>query len=133
MYGPSEKPDVMQNSRFWQSLDQMVSASRLIVDRPEGSPHPRHPLLIYPMDYGYLAGTHSADGDGIDIWIGSLPDRQVTAIICTVDLDQQDAELKLLLGCTSQEAQAALDVHNTGSQTGMLIERPLAEGATNHD
>lgn len=115
----------MQSGRFWQSLDQMVSTSKLIVDRPEGSPHPRHPSLVYPLDYGYLAGTQSTDGDGIDVWLGSLPDQQVTAIICTVDLDQQDAELKLLLGCTVEEAQTALNVHNTGSQTGILIERPM--------
>jgi inorganic pyrophosphatase len=133
VFGTSEKLNVGENSRFWQSLDHMVAASRLIVDRPEGSPHPRHPSFVYPLNYGCLEGTHSTDGDGIDVWIGSLPDRRLTAIICTVDLDQQDAELKLLLGCTSQEAQTALNVHNTGNQAGMLIERPSAGGAAIHD
>jgi inorganic pyrophosphatase len=129
----SEKPNLIDNGRFWQSLDQMIATGKLIVDRPEGSPHPRHPSFVYPLNYGYLEGTRSSDGDGIDVWIGSLPHRRVTAIICTVDLDQQDAELKLLLGCTSEEAHTALDVHNTGSQTGMLIERPCAEGTAIHD
>jgi inorganic pyrophosphatase len=129
----SKKPNTMENSRFWQGLDQMVATGRLIVDRPKGFPHPRHPSFVYPLNYGYLEGTRSADGDGIDVWIGSLPDRQVTAIICTVDLDQKDAELKLLLGCTSQEAQMALNAHNAGSQTGMLIRRPYAGGPAIHD
>lgn len=124
---------MIQDGRFWQSLDHMASTSKLIVDRPKGSPHPRHPYLVYPLDYGFLAGTRSSDGDGIDVWIGRLPDRQVTAVICTVDLDQQDAELKLLLGCTVQEAQTALNVHNMGTQTGMLIERPRAEGIASHE
>jgi inorganic pyrophosphatase len=129
----SEKPSLIDKDRFWQHLDQMIATGRLIVDRPAGSPHPRHPSFVYPLNYGYLEGTRSSDGDGIDVWIGSLPHRRVTAIICTVDLDQQDAELKLLLGCTSEEAHTALGVHNTGSQTGMLIERPYAEGTAFHD
>ncbi len=129
----SEEPSVTENRRFWQSLDHMVATGRLIVDRPEGSPHPRYPSFVYPLNYGYLERTRSADGDGIDVWIGSLPDRRLTAIICTVDLDQQDTELKLLLGCTLQEAQTALCVHNTGSQAGMLVERPTAGGTATHD
>jgi inorganic pyrophosphatase len=129
----SEKPNLIDNGRFWQSLDQMIATGKLIVDRPEGSPHPRHPSFVYPLNYGYLEGTRSSDGDGIDVWIGSLPHRRVTAIICTVDLDQQDAELKLLLGCTSEEAHTALDIHNTGSQAGILIERTYAEGIDTHD
>jgi inorganic pyrophosphatase len=129
----SEKPNVTENGRFWQSLDQMIATGKLIVDRPAGSPHPRYPSFVYPLNYGYLEGTHASDRDGIDVWIGSLPHRRVTAIICTVDLDQQDAEIKLLLGCTSEEAHTVLDVHNKGSQTGMLIERPYAEGTVIHD
>lgn len=113
----------MTDSTFWQSLEQMVEASDLMVDRPRGTAHPRYPSLIYPLDYGYLVGTSASDGDGIDVWVGSLPDRTVTGIICTVDLDQHDVEIKLLLGCTGQESQEALATHNTGSQAGMLIER----------
>jgi inorganic pyrophosphatase len=133
VFRTSEKPNVMENSRFWQGLDQVVTTSRPIVDRPKGASHPRHPSFVYPLNYGYLEGTRSADGDGIDVWFGSLPDRRVTAIICTVDLDKRDAELKLLLGCTSQEAQTALTVHNRGSQTGIQIERPLTGGTEFHD
>jgi inorganic pyrophosphatase len=117
---------VRTDSNFWQSVDQLVDASNLIVDRPKGTAHPRHPSLVYPLDYGYLDGTRSANGDGIDVWIGSLPGRGVTGIICTVDLDQRDTEIKLLLGCTAQEAREALAVHNTGHQCGMLIERANA-------
>jgi inorganic pyrophosphatase len=129
----SEKPNSIDNGRFWQSLDQMIATGKLIVDRPVGSPHPRYSSLVYPLNYGYLEGTRSSDGDGIDVWIGSLQHRQVTAVICTVDLDQQDAEIKLLLGCTSEEAHTALDIHNTGSQAGILIERTYAEGIDTHD
>jgi inorganic pyrophosphatase len=109
---------------FWQKLDEMVITCTLTIDRPKGSAHPRYPNFLYPLDYGYLAGTRSGDGDGIDVWIGSLPERRVTAIICAVDLLKRDSEMKLLLGCAPQEAQQLLAIHNTGTQSAILIERP---------
>ena len=80
------------------------------------------------MDYGYLQGTLAPDGDGIDVWIGSLgpvpsATPTVTGIIVTVDLDKRDAEFKLLLNCTRKEAQTALAAHNRGMQAGILVER----------
>ena len=119
----------MTDSDFWHKLDQLVTSSRLIVDRPQGSPHPRYPALLYPLDYGYLEGTCSSDGGGIDVWIGSLRQRTVTGIICTVDLHNRDSELKLLLGCTPWEASQALGMHNSNSQAGILIERIGSENA----
>jgi inorganic pyrophosphatase len=123
----------MAGSEFWLALDRLVATSNLIVDRPKGSPHPRYPSFRYPMDYGYLQGTRSPDGDGIDAWIGSLVDASVTGIIVTVDLDKRDAEFKLLLGCTAEEAQIALDMHNRGSQAGKLVERRDTGESTIHD
>ena len=114
----------MSADSFWEALDRLAANSRLVIDRPQGSAHPRYPDLIYPYDYGYLEGTHAMDGGGIDAWVGSLGERQVTAVICTVDLGKRDAEIKLLLGCTPSEAQAILQVHNgPGGQAGLLIER----------
>jgi inorganic pyrophosphatase len=115
---------VMENSTFWQELDRLVAGCDLVIDRPRGTPHPRYPALIYPLDYGYLDGTRSGDGDGIDVWIGSLPERRVTAVVCTVDVDKRDAEIKILLGCTPQEVQQVLAAHNSGAQAGLLVERP---------
>jgi len=40
-------------------------------------------------------------------------------------LHKQDAELKILLGCTASEAQAILAIHNHGSQAGLLVLRVL--------
>jgi len=76
----------MANRDFWLKLDQLLSEYCLVIDRPAGSRHPRFPSVPYPLDYGYLEGTRAGDGDGIDVWIGSLPDKTVTAIVCTVDL-----------------------------------------------
>ena len=71
---------------FWEALDALVGGAEIVVDRPRGSHHPDFPEFVYELDYGYLKGTTSADGEGIDVWIGSDPRRQVTGALCTGDL-----------------------------------------------
>jgi inorganic pyrophosphatase len=109
---------------FWRGLDQLVATCELILDRPKGSAHPRFPAFRYPFDYGFLHGTRSRDGGGLDVWVGGLPGRPVTGIICSVDTAQRDVEIKLLLGCTHQEARIILETHNRGAQAAILVERP---------
>lgn len=117
----------MPTSNFWQALDSLVSTSKIVIDRPRGTAHPRYPDFIYPLDYGYLQATTAPDGSGIDVWIGSLPSQKVTALIVSVDLYKHDSEMKILLGCTAQEQQTLLAVHDQSSwgglQSAILIER----------
>lgn len=113
----------MTGSNYWQHMDQLVQDCEIVIDRPRGTTHPRYPDFVYPYDYGYLKGTQAVDGGGIDVWVGSLPGRRVTGLICTVDLTKHDAEIKILIGCTPEEAQAILKTHNEGPQAGILIQR----------
>ncbi len=109
--------------QFWSALDELAGRSEVVIDRPKGSAHPRYPDMIYRLDYGYLAGTSSMDG-GIDVWVGSLPDRAVNAVVCTVDLLKGDSEIKLLLGCTEEEMNIVHEVHNESEyMKGILIRR----------
>ncbi|MBC1223131.1 inorganic pyrophosphatase [Nostoc sp. UCD121] len=108
---------------FWFKLDQLVAASQIKIDRQKWTSHPRYSSFIYPFDYGYLQDTQSGDGNDIDVWIGSLSSQTVTAVICSVDLEKRDTEIKILLGCTSEESQTILDIHNTGSQSAILLVR----------
>ncbi len=110
-------------NRFWDLADALVAAHDVVIDRPAGSVHPRLSHVIYPLDYGYLAGTGALDGAGVDIWRGSLVDERVTAVIATVDLVKRDAEVKLLIGCTPAEAALALSTHRQGLQGGVLLWR----------
>lgn len=112
---------------FWRALDMLVDTSVPMIDRPKGSAHPRYPDFLYPLDYGYLEGTTSADAAGIDVWIGSLPEKRLTALLCTVDLHKRESEIKLLLSCTPQEMQNLLAIHNKGTQPAILLERPEKE------
>ena len=110
---------------FWQALETLAHTSRVVIDRPRGTAHPRYPHQIYPLDYGYLEGTASMDGDGIDVWRGSATDSAIEAIVCTVDLIKRDSEIKLLVGCTEEEKRLVLEWHNNSPyMKGILIRRP---------
>lgn len=39
------------------------------IDRPIGSPHPRHPDMIYPVNYGYVEGVMADDGAWQDVYV----------------------------------------------------------------
>ena len=115
----------MYDLDFWGALEELVRRFPPVVDRPKGSAHPRYPSIRYPLDYGYLNGSTSTDGEGVDVWLGSAPNLGLTAVICTVDLGKGDSELKLLLGCTREEEQTVLAFHNQNQFVrGMLISRP---------
>ena len=101
------------NEDFLKALDELVSNSEIVIDRPRGSAHPRFPNFIYKVDYGYLKDTASMDGGGIDVWVGS-GDKKVDAIMCIVDLMKRDSEIKILVGCTEEEK---LEVYNTHNET----------------
>lgn len=113
------------STEFWDYLNQLIATHPWVIDRPKGSAHPRYPELIYPMDYGYLQGTSTLDGGGIDLWVGSLPNQQISGIAITVDLDKHDAEIKLLIACTAHETQTILNFLNGAAMRAILIQ-PIA-------
>lgn len=39
------------------------------MDRPLGSRHPKHPDMIYPVNYGYVEGVMAPDGDWQDAYV----------------------------------------------------------------
>lgn len=108
---------------FWEYLDQLIAQSEIIIDRPRGSTHPEIHELVYPLDYGYLDQTHTADGGGIDLWLGSQPKRQLDSVALTVDLFKRDAEIKLLLGCTEDEKRIVLELMNSYQMRARLVRR----------
>jgi len=109
---------------FWKAVDALVSSGKIIIDRPKGSVHPRFPNIEYKVDYGYIENTSSMDGSGIDVWLGSLADKKVNAILCTVDLMKKDSEIKLLMGCTEEEIKDIYHFHNDSElMKGILVRR----------
>lgn len=113
---------------FWDFLDRLVTASAITIDRPAGSCHPRYPDMVYPVSYGYLEQTTANDGGGIDVWLGDPSQKQVNGIICTVDLQKRDAEIKVVLGCSDQEVEMILAFLNQSGMRAFYIERPPKRG-----
>jgi inorganic pyrophosphatase len=110
---------------LWHVLDQFVETSEIVIDRPKGSPHPRFPQIIYPMDYGYLSNTSGGDGHELDVWVGSIIEKPFDAIVCTADIYKRDAEIKLLLGCTAEEKEIIYHFYKTHGMGVMVIKREM--------
>ena len=117
---------------FWLSMTQLLSTNGVIIDRPRGSSHPHYPTIVYPLDYGYLEDTTSADGGGIDVWLGSLNTltnesfpKTLTGILCTFDTLKRDAEIKLLVGCSGDDVQVIRDFH--GEMLTLFVPNPAVE------
>jgi inorganic pyrophosphatase len=113
------------DTSFWQAMTELAVDNPITLDRPKGTAHPRYPDLIYPLDYGYFENTSAGDDDGIDVWVGSLNDKTLTGILCTFDRLKRDAEIKLLIGCTTEDVQTIQ--HFTDQMQTLFIPNPMVE------
>ena len=113
------------DTNFWHEMRNLIVTNKIIIDRPRGARHPRYPEFIYPLDYGYLENTTASDGDGIDVWMGSLASKKLTGILCTFDKIKRDAEIKLLIGCTNEDIQTIRDFHH--QMITLFISNPMAD------
>jgi len=115
---------------FWHAMQQLLLTNPIIFDRPKGTSHPRYSEMIYPLDYGYLENTTSSDGGGIDVWMGSLTivmsnPKTLTGILCTFDKLKRDAEIKLLIGCSTEDVHLIRDFHK--EMYTLYIPNPAAD------
>ena len=108
---------------FFKKLDDLIRENEIVIDRPKGSAHPRFSDLIYPIDYGYINGTKSQDGQGIDVFRGDDPSLGVIGIVCTLDRLKKDSEIKVLYNCTEDNISTILTTLNHGPMSGILVRR----------
>lgn len=65
------------------------------IDRPLGSAHPKHPDLIYPVNYGFIPGVFGGDGEELDVYLLGVDgpvfksSAQIIAIVHRLD-DEED-------------------------------------------
>lgn len=109
---------------FWDYLESLRQSCKLVIDRPKGSAHPRFAEIIYPLDYGFLEGTSTIDGGGVDVWRGSRRAPTLDGVMVTVDLDKRDVEIKLLVGCTARDIETIQEFHNSGQMRAWFVRRP---------
>jgi inorganic pyrophosphatase len=114
--------NVEHDESFWKHIDLLISESEINIDRPKGSIHPKYGFL-YPVDYGFLKGTSSMDGGGVDVWRGSTGTGAADALICTIDMLKKDSEIKILVSCTDDEKQTIYQFHNQKCMRGIFVPR----------
>lgn len=68
------------------------------IDRPAGSIHPKHPGLVYPINYGYIPGVFGGDGEELDVYLLGVkrPVEEYTCRIIGIVHRQDDVEDKLV-------------------------------------
>lgn len=78
------------------SLAHLGKPVRVTIDRPLGSRHPRHGFL-YPINYGFIAGTTSGDGEELDAYVVGVAEPlatfQGTCIAVIRRLEEDDDKL----------------------------------------
>ena len=63
------------------------------------------------------------DGVEIDIWVGEKGSNHVEGIMCIVDMDKRDSEIKILYSCTEKEMDEIHEIQNEDGMSGILIKR----------
>ena len=71
------------------------------IDRPIGTPHPKHPEIIYPINYGYIPNVFGGDGEELDVYILGIDEKieegdRTTAKIIGIVYRKNDVEDKLV-------------------------------------
>ena len=111
------------DNQFWKYIDELIKTSKIIIDRPKGSTHPKYNDFIYPVDYGFLEGTTSMDNSGIDIWVGTAKEKGADSILCIIDTLKRDSEIKILYSCTLDEKRIIYKEINDKYMAAVMFER----------
>lgn len=87
----------------------------IVMDRPIGTEHPKHPGLIYPINYGYIPGVFGGDGEELDVYLLGVdtPVTEYDARIIGIVHRLNDVEDKLVaapenMKFTKEEAEGAV-------------------------
>ncbi len=124
-----ELHSVLTTTFPWAKWEALCRQNTLVIERPFGKPHPSYPKIIYPLNYGYVEGTLSTDGEPVDIFVGSAKTGLV-GILATVDFIRKDREIKLLFDLTPQEVYTALGFMNFAPdmlQARLIMRYPMVD------
>lgn len=85
---------------------------RIEMDRPIGTEHPKHPGLLYPINYGYIPGVLGGDGEELDVYVLGIdtPVKECTVMVIGIAHRENDVEDKLIAapeGMSFNEKQMA--------------------------
>lgn len=74
------------------------------IDREMGSKHPKHGF-IYPLNYGYIEGVKSGDGEELDAYVVGVfePLKRFTGEVIAVIIREEEDDPKLIVAPESKE------------------------------
>lgn len=52
-----------------EAKQEIGKTYHVTIDRPIGSVHPKHPDIVYPINYGYIADLMGGDNEEQDVYI----------------------------------------------------------------
>lgn len=69
------------------------------MDRPLGTPHPKRPEMIYPVNYGFIPNTVSGDGEELDAYVLAVeePKHEFTGVCVAIIHRTNDNDDKLIV------------------------------------
>ena len=92
--------------------EYLGKAVEIAIDRPKGSRHPQHSFL-YEENYGYVDGTVSPDGEGLDAYYpGEAGESSKASGLCIAiihRLDDDDDKLVVVPGGVSLTDEEILE------------------------
>ena len=76
--------------------DVLGKSVHCVMDRPLGSAHPRHPEMIYPVNYGFVPGIIAGDGAEQDVYVlgPAVPVEEFDGVVIAVIHRLDDCEDK---------------------------------------
>lgn len=85
----------------------------VVMDRPVGTAHPKHPEVIYPINYGYVDGIIGGDGEEQDVYVlgETKPIEKFDGVIVAVVHRYDDDECKWV-ACKPNEKYTAEQIEN---------------------
>ena len=100
----------------------------VVIDRPLGTCHPKHPDICYPVNYGYVEGIMAPDGEDQDAYIlgVDIPVEKFTGTVIAVILRRNDVETKWVvapegMAFSQEEIEKAVHFQEQYFDTAVLM------------
>lgn len=105
---------------------------KVIVDRPMGTYHPKHPDINYSVNYGYIPGIIAPDGEEQDAYILGVnePVKEFTGSVIAIIRRFDDVEEKWVVApenihFTKEEISSLVAFQESYFQTEIIMEKKL--------
>jgi inorganic pyrophosphatase len=103
---------------------------KVIIDRPLGTYHPKHKDVLYPVNYGYIAGIMAADGEEQDAYVLGInkPLEEFSGMVIAIIHRYDDVEDKWVvapvgLTFTEEEIMKQVEFQEKYFKTSIIMPR----------